>query len=97
MCLDVLAEQQRGAWAEDGDPADWAPQNADALSDPDALTALREEILGLLSYTPQHRDDLLRELQPAPGLFADAMLELVLTGAIDEHSGGRFSLSADDA
>lgn len=94
--LDVLAEQHRGAWEEDGDAGDWLPRDTSAEPDPNALTTLREEILGLLSYTPQHRDDLMRELQPAPGLFADALLDLVLCGAIDEHSGGRFALPAAD-
>lgn len=94
--LDVLAEQQRGAREDGHDLFDWNPEPVAGEPDPEAVAALRQEILSLLSYTPQHRDDLIRELQPAPGLFADALLELVLTGAIDEHTGGRFSLTADD-
>ncbi len=92
--LDVLAEQERGAREDRRDLFDWAPEQTAGEPDPAAVAAMREEILGLLSYTPQHRDDLIRELQPAPGLFADALLELVLTGAAEEHSGGRFSLAA---
>lgn len=92
--LDILAEQRRDAWEEGGEEGDWHPQDGSVETDHDALAALREEILGLLSYTPQHRDDLVRELQPAPGLFADALLDLVLSGAIEELSGGRFALAA---
>ncbi len=92
--LDVLAEQQRGAREDRRDLFDWTPDEAAGEPDPQAVAAMRDEILGLLSHTPQHRDDLMRELQPAPGLFADALLELVLTGAAEEHSGGRFSLAA---
>ncbi len=93
--LDVLAEQARGAREDRRDEFDWTGGKDAGMPDPAAVAALREEILGLLSYTPQHRDDLVRELQPPPGIFADALLELVLTGAAQEHSGGRFSLAPD--
>jgi DNA processing protein len=47
-----------------------------------------------LSYTPVHRDEILREIEaPAPLIF-DALLSLVLAREAEEHSGGRFSLSA---
>lgn len=93
--LDVLAEQTRGA-SEGKDLFDWQ-ENADGNEpDPDAVKALREEIQGLLSYTPQHRDELLREIQAPAGIFADALLELVITGEAEEHSGGRFSLASTE-
>ena len=91
--LDVLAAQTRGAGEDGREPDNWTTQLDRGEPDPAAVAALRDEILGLLSHTPQHRDDLIRELQPAPGLFADALLDLVLMGAAEEHSGGRFSLA----
>jgi len=90
--LDVLAEQ-RGV-SEDGDePAGWPTAGAADTPDPAAIVALKREILECLSFTPQHRDDLIRELAPEPGLFAEAMLELALSGAVEEHSGARFTLA----
>ena len=95
--LDVLAEQDRGARDDRRDLFDWAGAREEKAGEPNraALDALRSEILEALSYTPQHRDELLRELGAPAGLFADALLELVLTGSAEEHSGGRFSLAAD--
>ena len=69
------------------DFADRAPQG-----DPEALSRLRREIAGLLSVTPVHRDMLLRETGAAPALLADALLDLVLAGDAEEHTGGRFSI-----
>ena len=94
--LTVLAEQDRGAREDRDDLFAWASgQNMDA-GEPDraAVEALREEILELLSFTPQHRDEIYRELDAPAGLFADALLELTLTGDAEEHSGGRFALAA---
>ena len=91
--LDVLAAQTRGAGEGGREATDWAARPDAGEPDPAAVAALRDEILGLLSHTPQHRDDLVREMQAPPGLFADALLELVLTDMAEEHSGGRFSLA----
>ena len=55
----------------------------------------REAVREQLSFTPMHRDEILREVGALPGLVADALLELVLSGEAEEHSGGRFSLKAD--
>ncbi|MEM8770715.1 MAG: DNA-processing protein DprA [Pseudomonadota bacterium] len=92
--LTVLAEQERGAHEDTRDLFDWqAPAQE---PDPGAVAALRRRILEALSFTPQHRDDLFREVDAPPGLFAEAMLELALSGEIEEHSGGRFSLQVSD-
>ncbi len=95
--LTVLAEQDRGAWEDRRDLFDWivAEHHDAGEPDPVALAALRREILEILSFTPQHRDEIFREIDAPAGLFADAMLELVLTGAAAEHTGGRFSLATD--
>lgn len=53
---------------------------------------LRSRVLEALSYTPAHRDDLIRDLGAPAGTIADALLDLVLSGAAEEHPGGRFSL-----
>ena len=90
--LDVLAMQQRGIGEGNEDLFDWG---AKADKEPDAveLLSLRRQIKETLSYTPLHRDELLREFDAAPGLVADALLDLVLAGEVHEHSGCLFSLS----
>ena len=93
--LDALAAQTRGASDGARDLFDWADAET-GEPDPAALAALREDILGLLSYTPQHRDELMRELQAPAGLFADALLELVLSQSVEDRTGGWFSLAAGD-
>ena len=93
--LEVLAQQERGA-REGHDLFDWGDGTNGGEPDPDAVKALREEIMSLLSFTPQHRDELLREVQAPAGIFADALLELVITGEAEEHSGGRFSLASSE-
>lgn len=78
-----------------GDLFDHADRNEGDRSeaDPDALAAARREIMDLLSFTPIHRDMILREANAPPALTADALLDLVLSGKAEEHPGGRFSLS----
>lgn len=55
---------------------------------------LREQLLGLLSYTPIHRDLLISEVQAPASVLAMALLDLVLDGLAEEHPGGRYALSA---
>jgi len=90
--IDSLAAQ-RGVAASGRDLFDWS----EGMSEPDpaALASLRHQILELLSFTPLHRDEILREADAPPGLVADVLLDLVLTGEALEHDGGRFSLHAD--
>jgi len=51
---------------------------------------LRREIYDLLSYTPLHRDEILRNHGAPPSYIADALLSLTLSGHIAESGGGTF-------
>ncbi|MEM9988221.1 MAG: DNA-processing protein DprA [Pseudomonadota bacterium] len=57
--------------------------------------ALRNTLLEILSFTPTHRDILIRDSNAPPNHVADVLLDLVLSGEIEETSGGNFILSAD--
>ncbi|MEQ8749888.1 MAG: hypothetical protein RIC52_08940, partial [Amphiplicatus sp.] len=63
--------------------------------DPAKLAALRARVLEALSYTPLHRDEILREVEAPAGAVIDALVDLVLSGEAEEHSGGRFALATD--
>ncbi len=66
--------------------------NSQSSRQNDADTAaLRAQLLELLSFTPLHRDEILREIAAPAGLVADSLLDLVLTGDAVEHEGGKFS------
>lgn len=90
--LTLLAEQ-RDRSADRRAQAGFEESETGGDADPASVKAA---LRAALSYTPIHRDDLAREVGAPPGAFAAALLDLVLTGAAEEHSGGRFSLSADD-
>jgi DNA processing protein len=92
--IDALAAQNRVAENE-RDLLGWSDGMNEQETDPVALLSLRRQVLELLSFTPLHRDEILREADAPPGLLADVLLELVLSGEAVEHSGGRFSLRAD--
>jgi len=89
--LAVLAEQNRGA-REARPPEDFGDAGE---PDPALIRDVRAAVREQLSFTPMHRDAILREVDAAPALIIDALLELVLSGEAEEHSGGRFSLRAD--
>ncbi len=93
--IDALAAQSRGAADGARDLLDWSDGMSEQEADPAALLSLRRRVLELLSFTPLHRNEILREADAPPGLLADVLLELVLSGEAVEHSGGRFSLRAD--
>jgi DNA processing protein len=97
--IDVLASQPRGAASGGRDFFDWADGQNNGLNeadpDPQKLASLRRQVKELLSFTPLHRDEILREADAPPGLVADILLELVLAGEAQEHDGGRFTLKAD--
>ncbi|MBL4620136.1 MAG: DNA-protecting protein DprA [Marinicaulis sp.] len=94
--LGVLAAQNHGVRGGKHDLFEWAETASDLEPDAATTASIRQQILELLSFTPQHRDELLREVDASPGLIADALLDLVLTGEASEHDGGRFSLAAPD-
>lgn len=64
--------------------------------DPAQLAATRALVLEALSFAPLHRDEILREIAAPAGAVIDALVDLVLAGEAEEHSGGRFSLPARD-
>lgn len=89
--LQVLAEQNRGVG--EGKKGYWEGPFGEDIS-PAEAEAVRLAVKEALSFTPLHRDEILREIEAPPGIVADALLDLVLSGEADEHSGGRFALSA---
>lgn len=91
--LEVLATQRNGVAEGKRDLFDWADASGDGEPDPATVASIRRQVREILSFTPLHRDEILRELDAPPGLVADALLELVLTGEVTEHEGGRFSLA----
>ncbi|MEO1251180.1 MAG: DNA-processing protein DprA [Pseudomonadota bacterium] len=93
--LEFLAGQTRGAQEDKRRADDW-PAATDADPDPAQFAALHAEILELLSFTPVHRDELLRETSAPAGLFADVMLDLILAGEAEELSGARFVRSTGE-
>lgn len=95
--IEALAAQSSGGLRSPGrDLFDWAGNDGMDEPDPVALISLRRHLLELLSFTPLHRDEIRREVDAAPGLVADALLELVLAGEALEHDGGRFSLNPEN-
>lgn len=95
--LAALAEQNRGAReGRKDDLFDWSgADQSEGDINPAAAKALRDAVCEALSYTPLHRDEILRAVNAPPGLIADVLLELVLAGEAEEHSGGRFSRAAN--
>ncbi|MHA7873268.1 MAG: DNA-processing protein DprA, partial [Hyphococcus sp.] len=91
--LDVLAQQNRGVQEGPRDLFDWRDNSAREDASEIRLEPIRKRILETLSFTPLHRDEILRELDAPPGLVADALLELVLSGAAEEHAGGLYALA----
>lgn len=89
--LTALAHQTRAAREPSQDHFSW---NATCESDPAEIARTRSAVRDLLSFTPAHRDDILREAEGPPALVIDALIELVLAGEAEEHSGGRFALKA---
>ncbi|MCI5044295.1 MAG: DNA-processing protein DprA [Aquisalinus sp.] len=60
----------------------------------DSLIDSQKEVLSLLSFTPTHRDALIRSSELPPHVINQVLLELVLMGDAEEHTGGRYTLSA---
>ncbi|MCA8888005.1 MAG: DNA-processing protein DprA [Parvularculaceae bacterium] len=94
--LDALAQQGAGAMEAGRDLFDWGAGEAPGDDCAREIMAkVRSQVLEALSYTPLHRDEILREIETPTGLILDALLDLVLSGEAEEHSGGRFSLAAN--
>lgn len=93
--IEALAAQTRGVSDKTRDLFDWNDGMSEREPDPAMLASLRRQVLEILSFTPLHRDEILREADAPPGLVADTLLDLVLSGEALEHEGGRFSLAAE--
>jgi DNA processing protein len=93
--LDVLAVQNRSVKEDDNDLFDWREGDPAQEPDAEAFNALKQKVLEILSFTPLHRDEIMREAGAPPGLLADVLLDLVLSGEAFEHEAGRYALSAD--
>lgn len=89
--LTALAQQTRAAREPGHDLFSW---NAMGETDAAEVVRIRDAVRELLSFTPAHRDDILREADAPPALVIDALIDLVLAGEAEEHSGGRFALRA---
>jgi DNA processing protein len=89
--LDVLAQANRAAREPAHDLFSW---NSEGNPDAAEVARVRAQVRELLSFTPAHRDEILREADAPPALVIDALIDLVLTGEAEEHSGGRFALQA---
>lgn len=101
--IETLANQTRGAREGGSDNGDLfegsgfsdntatnAPSADSNDIDPEWRAELRTQIFEFLGYSPIHRDEILRECDAPAGIIADILLELVLTGDIEEVSGGAF-------
>ena len=89
--LDVMRQQSSGVRDPDQGQFDFGVEPDDL--EPEALADLRAQVLSLLSPSPIHRDELLRELDVSPALLADALLSLVLAEEAVELPGGAFALN----
>jgi DNA processing protein len=90
--LDALAGQLRRI--EEPSRGDWAAGESGDPFGPAETVKARDLVFEALSYTPLHRDEILRAVDAPAGLVIDVLLDLVLAGEAEEHSGGRFSLRA---
>jgi len=89
--IDALAAQLRTINDPPRDFLDWAPADESEYSATDAQR-LRDLVKEALSFAPLHRDEILREIDAPASLVIDALVDLVLAGEAQEHSGGRFTL-----
>lgn len=63
----------------------------------DMNAAAMAEVRDLLGFAPTHRDLLLAATGLPPAQLADILVDLVLSGVVDETGGGTFALSAASA
>lgn len=90
--IEALTPQNMGVEENDRSLFDWAGASNEPCADGDA-ERIAELVLEALSYTPLHRDDIIREIEAPVGHVLDALVTHVLAGKAIEHSGGRFTLS----
>lgn len=91
--LEALAAQVRSIEEPERGFLEWAPRDQET-AEPKELARIRALVTETLSFTPLHRDEILRETDAPASLIIDALVDLVLAGDAEEHSGGRFSLKS---
>ena len=89
--IDALAAQLRQVSDPPRDFLEWAPADEREFSESEAQK-IRDRVKEALSFAPLHRDEILREIDAPASLVIDALVDLVLAGEAEEHSGGRFTL-----
>jgi len=95
--LDVLAAQTRGAReTEPPDLFNWEDSAHTGDTDETERANIRDAVFEILSFTPLHRDEILRASDAPAGLVIDALVSLILAGEAEEHSGGRFSRASGE-
>lgn len=93
--IEALSAQMRFVEEPDHTLSDWDPPSGFTVDDREAAR-LRVMVKETLSFTPLHRDEILRECDAPPALVIDALIDLVLCGEAEEQNGGRFALRASD-
>lgn len=88
--LEALAGQLRAVEDPGRGFIEWAPEPG-SDERPGEIRKIRERVLEALSFTPLHRDELFRDVEAPASLVIEALIDLVLAGEAEEHSGGRFS------
>ncbi|MEK7265207.1 MAG: DNA-processing protein DprA [Pseudomonadota bacterium] len=89
--IEALAAQVRMVEEPPRGFLEWAPSDPEGASPKEAMR-IRDQLKETLSFTPLHRDEILREIDAPASLVIDALVDLVLAGEAEEHSGGRFTL-----
>lgn len=92
--LEALAGQLRAAEEPGRSFMDWTPEPGNDYGSTEFMRT-RGLVKEILSFTPLHRDEILREAEAPASLVIDALIDIVLAGEAEEHSGGRFSLKGD--
>lgn len=93
---DDVIEGIRGVAARSEEQEEAYVPGEPVVTDESERAALGEVLLGLMSYTPIHRDMLVRESGAGPAAVADALVDLVLAGQAAEMSGGLYVLGNDE-
>ena len=82
---------------EDPDYPSWTEHDQGGQYIDIDLDGAQALVLECLTFTPVHRDDILRQTGLRPGVFADAVIQLVLAGRAEEAGGGSLCLTASES